>query len=402
MTLSRRSTIKAIGVVGTGSAITGTALAINEHEDDEREADETTADDEELGAIRVGHFSPDAPNVDVYVDDQQILSDVGYGDLSPYLEIVPGTYSIAITAAGDDQPVYEGTIAVDSEFYTAAALGELQGGSAAAAGDDMDVSAYDAANDTASNETGNVSDGGSALANETDGTGEMGDIESETDAGTFDVLLLVDSPSNDVEEGTAPLRVVHAVPDAPAVDIAEGETGALVFEDVAFTEPSGYVPVEPGSQTLELFPAGESAEMGEETSGTGNESASGNETDGETVGEVDVISQPDPVVSVELDLEADTAYTAFAIGYLAELDDETVTAEQVGSMPDETDDEDRSFSVLAAVDGEPGSETAADDDSSSENESVTADDTTEANESTDDAMNQTDGHAENESATGDY
>lgn len=137
MTLSRRSTIKAIGVVGTGSALTGTALAINEHEDDEREADEATADNEELGAIRVGHFSPDAPNVDVYIDDQQILSDVGYGDLTPYLEIVPGTYSVAITAAGDDEPVYEGTIVVDAEFYTAAALGELEGESAGTAEEGM-------------------------------------------------------------------------------------------------------------------------------------------------------------------------------------------------------------------------------------------------------------------------
>ena len=395
MTLSRRSTIKAIGVAGAGSALTGTALAVNTHQDDE-----ATADDEELGAIRIGHFVPDAPNVDVYIDDQQILADVGYGDLSPYLEIVPGTYSIAISPAGFEETIYEGTIAVDSEFYTAAALGEFEGESADAAGDDTDISAFDAANDTAGNETENASDGGDTLANETNETDGMGDIESDTDAGTFDVLLLVDSPTNDIEEGTAPIRVVHAVPDAPAVDIARGETGAPIFEDVGFTEPSGYVPMEPGSQTLELFPAGESTEMGEDSaSGNGNESDSGNETDAEAVGENDVISQPDPVVSVELDLEADTAYTAFAVGYLAESDDETVTAEQAGSTTDEssdgddsesdddqeTADEDRAFGVLVAVDGE------MIDGSSSEDEDAESDD----------ATNATDADTENESATAD-
>lgn len=412
MTLSRRSTIKAIGVVGTGSALAGTALAVNEHQDDERNAEEAPADDEEVGAIRVGHFSPDAPNVDVYVDEQQILSDVGYDELSPYLEIVPGTYTLTITEAGGDEPVYERTIAVDTEFYTAAAIGELEGDDAevpatgaAPQEDGSNETAGDAGfgNETAANESGF---GNETAANES-GAPEEGAVEDDaTGPGTFGVLLLVDSQGDDAEEGTAPLRFVHAVPDAPSVDVAAGETGARIFEDVGYTEPSGYVPVEPGTRTLEIFPAGEG------DLGNGGEQAA-NDTDGddagvafdagnESDGEDGVISRPDPVASVELELEANTAYTAFAIGYLAERDDAELTVDEEEYATDDEfggsdaggdgDESDRSFSVRVAVDGEMDDESDADEEEGVEDDELEPDDerAADANESTTDA---------NESAT---
>ncbi|WP_339104710.1 DUF4397 domain-containing protein [Haloterrigena salinisoli] len=430
MTLSRRSTIKAIGVVGTGSTLAGTALGVAQ--DDEQATDEAPAGDEELGAIRVGHFLPDAPNVDIYVDDQQILSDVGYAELSPYLEIVPGTYSIAITPAGYDDAIYEGTIAVGSEFYTAAAVGEFEGGSApGGTGDDSGLGG--AGNETAANESAALANESNDLANESNGlqnetaanesaTGTGIDAEEGFDANGFDVLLLVDSQTDDAEEGTAPLRLVHAVPDAPTIDIADGETGQTIFEDVGFTEPSGYVPVEPGTQTLEIFPADEDDRAGDTESESDGSDANATETDGGNAtdgNETDVgngiISQPDPVVTVDLELEADTAYTAYAIGYLEEQDDTELTVdESEGATDGESNDGEgdgetnRAFDVYLAVDGEmsDGQET---DGSSAENEGGESDDESmDANESTadelesDDGMNRTDERAANESATADH
>lgn len=417
MTLSRRSAITAIGVVGTGSMVSGTVLAVSEHEDDERDS-EAAPEDENVGAIRVGHFSPDAPNVDVYIEDQQILSDVAYDELSPYLEIVPGTYAMTITAAGDEETVvYEDTISVDATYYTAAAIGELE--------DEDDNAAYEAAadedgdgeasgNETEAPETSaSIQQEDEPAGNETNGTDgdtlgngtEVDESGDETETGTFDVLLLVDTEPEDVEENTSQVRLVHASPDAPAVDIVDGETGNPIFEGVAFTEPSGYVPVEPGSQTLEIFPAADGGGTGLEDDPTGDgglDDASGanetvesdnetaenpetaasiqqedepsNETDdgGATeLGDDEVISQPDPVATVELDLEEGTAYTAYAIGYLTEVDggtegdieeeDEITTIEIEAEMAggpngdgsdDATEDgDDRSFAVRVAVDG---------------------------------------------------
>ncbi|WP_440769941.1 DUF4397 domain-containing protein [Natronorubrum sp. DTA28] len=379
MTLSRRSTIKAIGIVGGGSALSGTALAINEHEDDERDADEVP-DDEEVGAIRVGHFSPDAPNVDVYVDDEQILTDLAYDELSPYLEIAPGTYNLTITAAGDDEPVYEETLPVDTDYYTAAAIGEIEGDDTddELEGPETASSIQDDEFDDNDDDVGPDDDEDAlddeAVAEEDDAAAEEDDAAAEEDdavveeddeggPGTFDVLLLLDREEVE-QEGTSQLRLVHASPDAPALDITDDQ-GLPLYEDVGFGEPSGYVSFEPGEQTLELFEAGENefdAEFDEDDEETEQPDTAASIQDDEDDGpdlddgddededddlelddeddldeddEDEVIDQADPLVSIDVDLEDDTVYTAFAIGY----------------FESEDDDDDRPFELRVAVDG---------------------------------------------------
>ncbi|MDS0282658.1 DUF4397 domain-containing protein [Haloarcula onubensis] len=55
------------------------------------------------------------------------------------------------------------------------------------------------------------------------------------------------------DQSDAEVRVVHAVPDAPAVDVyVDGE---LVFEDVAFGEESEYQSVPEGTQNVTVTPA---------------------------------------------------------------------------------------------------------------------------------------------------
>ena len=148
--------------------------------------------------VRAAHMSPNAPNVDVYVDGDAVLEDVSFGDISGYLELDAGTYTVEITPAGDpDTTVFNGDVSVEAETdYTVAAIGEV--------GDDVDQS--------------------------------------------FEALVLEDDNS-DPGDDTARVRAVHASPDAPAVDItADGE---VLFDGVEFGE-SDSVEVPAGDYTLEV------------------------------------------------------------------------------------------------------------------------------------------------------
>ncbi len=228
MPVSRRSTLKGLGAAGAAVAMSGQVFAKGEYEDDER--NETASDDEKRkkgdtagAAVRVAHFSPDAPNVDVYVDGNKVISDLAYDDVSPYLEIDPGTYTVQVTAAGDPGTVaFEGDVTFGPAFYTVAAIGELE-------------------------------------------------------AGTFEPLVLVDA-------GAALVRLVHASPDAPAVDVVPADAEEPLFANVSFGDATDYVPLPTGSYTLEVRPAGGTA--------------------------------ADAVTTLDVDLAEATAYTAYAVGYL--------------------------------------------------------------------------------------
>ena len=237
MTVSRRRTIQALAGAGGLAAMGGAVFAHGDYDDDERKPKDESKEKPPEAGVRAAHFSPDAPNVDVYVDGEQVISDLGYGEVTPYLEIAPGTYTVTITAASDPETVaFEDEVTIDAAFYTVAAIGELE-------------------------------------------------------ASTFEPLVLVDA-------GSALVRLVHASPDAPAVDVAAD--GEVLFADVAFGEATDYVAVPAGAYTLDVRPAG----------------------------------TEEAVASFDVELELATAYSGFAIGYL-----------------DPDAPEDRAFTLEVAVDG---------------------------------------------------
>ncbi|MCU4751018.1 DUF4397 domain-containing protein [Halobacteria archaeon AArc-curdl1] len=345
MTTSRRTTLKALGTLGAGAVLAGGSVyAVGEHDDDERADENDEHNGTPQAGIRVVHAAPDAPNVDVYVDDEQVLTDVPYEEVSPYLEVEPGTYSVKVTAAGDeDTVVYDEELEVGEAFYTLAAIGELE--------DD-----------------------------------------------TFEVLVLTDA-------GSSLVRLLHASPDAPDVDVRESETGAPLFETVGFGESTNYVAVPAGSYTLEVVPSSEANAVEDENGIDDEENGLDDDENGvddandddDEVGmdddtedvdtdddengidddengidddengidddengidddengvddngmdEDDDMDEPDDdvVASVDVDLEAGTAYTAFAIGYL-----------------EPPNGEGREFAVNLAVDGPESLEDDVDD-----------------------------------------
>ncbi|ELY64773.1 hypothetical protein C492_04555 [Natronococcus jeotgali DSM 18795] len=191
------------------SIASGAVFAQGEHADDERPADDDAATDSDdtAAAVRIAHFSPDAPNVDVLVDGEQVLADVSYGTISPYLELEPGTYTVAIAAADDPETVaFEGEVDVGEGLYTVAAIGELG-------------------------------------------------------AETFrpEVLVDADPLPEDAADESAFVRVAHFSPDAPAVDVYADD--APLVEDVSFGDVSDYLAVPAGEYALSIRPAGEETEV---------------------------------------------------------------------------------------------------------------------------------------------
>ncbi|ATW88407.1 uncharacterized protein DUF4397 [Halohasta litchfieldiae] len=192
--------------------------------------DEMDGSEGEMDAsLRVAHLSPDAPNVDVYLDGDAVLEDVPYRTVSDYLELTAGTYDVMITAAGDiETVVFDEALEVPAGEFTVAAVGELT--------DENQPFAVEVYED-------DVSDPGD----------------------------------------NARIRLVHAAPDAPNVDVTAG--GDALFTDVPFGA-AGAVEVPPGEYELEVRPATEN-------------------NDGDVVATFDVAP------------EAGVVYSGFAVGYLA-------------------------------------------------------------------------------------
>src|ERR671912_2131071 len=75
--------------------------------------------------VRVAHLAPDAPNVDVYVNGDPVLTDVPYTTISDYLSLPAGTQQVTIYATGDTtSPVIDTPVELAAGgAYTVAAVG---------------------------------------------------------------------------------------------------------------------------------------------------------------------------------------------------------------------------------------------------------------------------------------
>ncbi|RBI64415.1 hypothetical protein DMJ13_08015 [halophilic archaeon] len=183
--------------------------------------------------VRVAHMSPDAPPVDVLVDGETAVENLSFGNVTEYTAVPAGERNVTIQAAGDPSTVvFSGNVTFEADTnYTVAATGEI----------------------------------------------------SENATTEFAPVVLEDNFT--VPEENASVRLFHASPDAPPVDVTVEETNATLFDNVSFQNATDYVEVPAGNYTLEVRPA------------TANDS-----------GEV--------VATFNVTLNESTVYTAFAAGYL--------------------------------------------------------------------------------------
>ena len=151
--------------------------------------------------VRVAHLAPDAPNVDVYVNGDPVLTNVPYTTISDYLSLPAGTQRVTVYATGDTtSPVIDTPVKLAAGgAYTVAAVGLVADGSLTA--------------------------------------------------------QVYQDDLRDPASGNAKVRVVHASPDAGPVDVVPRGGQALV-SGLTFPEASPYAEVPAGTYTLDVNAAG--------------------------------------------------------------------------------------------------------------------------------------------------
>ncbi|MDI3094034.1 DUF4397 domain-containing protein [Priestia megaterium] len=159
-------------------------------------ADERTAQNAE---VRIVHASPDAPAVDIFVDDKALVEGAKFKDVSNSLPLSAGSHKVEVYEAktkGTKDSIIEATLVVDGgKSYTVAAVNKAE---------NLELQAF------TNNKQG--------------------------------------------MDGKASLRVAHLSPDAPAVNV--GPKGAApLFKDLSFKSISGYQLVNPGSYDLSVSTA---------------------------------------------------------------------------------------------------------------------------------------------------
>jgi Domain of unknown function (DUF4397) len=151
--------------------------------------------------VRVAHFSADAPPVDVYVDGKPKLRNVPFQAMSDYLTLAAGAHTFDVRAAGAAATAAP-AVSVSQDFvagksYTVAAVGPIASISGKVYEDNVTVPAT----------------------------------------------------------GKARIRVIHATPSAPSVDVAV-KGGAVLFPKLEFGTSSTYTEVAAGSYEIEVREAG--------------------------------------------------------------------------------------------------------------------------------------------------
>lgn len=150
--------------------------------------------------INVVHASPDAPDVDVYLNGAVALEGLEFGSFSGWVAVPAGEYQVQVTPAGAaiGDAVIDATVTLEAgAAYHVAATGLVA--NIAPAIFQADLSALDS--------------------------------------------------------GTARVRVLHTGPDAPAIDVAV-TGGDVLVENLSFPNASGFLEVPAGSYDLEVRPTG--------------------------------------------------------------------------------------------------------------------------------------------------
>lgn len=165
-----------------------------------------TDDEEEkdTAKVMVVHASPDAPGVDVLVDDTKVnTAALTFPNNTAYLDVEAGQRNFKVNVAGTSPAV----TAINTNVNLAK---------------DLNYSVF-AINTVASIEPALFSDDLTAPAS-----------------------------------GKAHVRFIHLSPDAPAVDIVTAANGSAVFPNVAFKSATSFTPLDAGTYNLEVRVAGTS------------------------------------------------------------------------------------------------------------------------------------------------
>lgn len=151
--------------------------------------------------VRFFHASPDAPAADVYVNDNIVIKNIPFKELSSYLPVPTGNYNVKIYPAGTKNNAIVDTMVYIPEkaVYTIAAVGKVP-----------DISLYP-----------------------------------------------IQEPISPNRSGVSCVRFIHLSSDASAMDVIFPDD-SVTFSNVPFKGISSYACTQPGTYTFRITPSGTS------------------------------------------------------------------------------------------------------------------------------------------------
>ncbi|MFN8450892.1 MAG: fasciclin domain-containing protein [Anaerolineae bacterium] len=192
--------------------------------------------------IRVAHFSPDAGSVDIYVNGTLTsMTGVAFPDVTPWVNVNPGTYEIGIAPAGGAPVLTVSVDAASGQWLLIAVTGSQAQGTLQAnvIAEDFSPLAADTArlsmfNGVEGSSPYNVTVDGNAVVIRLGYPGTLGNNDgyysADVPAGTYSVQFVLTSQTSNVvldlpdvtlDAGTSYLLAVAGSPDAPgAVNVA--------------------------------------------------------------------------------------------------------------------------------------------------------------------------------------
>ena len=203
--------------------------------------DAMMTEEETMVNIRVGHFSPDTPAVDVFVNGEAAITELAFPTITGWIDLPAGSYELAVAPAGAGiEAAAIGPANFDlpaGAYITVAAIGSLEAGTLAPqvlvedyseiAEDSARVSVFHAIEDAPAVD---VLANGSAAITQLAYPGEIGDNDGlftlDVPAGTYDFQVV---PSGETEP---------VVLDLPGTELAAGShyfvaaVGTLASPDV--------------------------------------------------------------------------------------------------------------------------------------------------------------------------
>ena len=149
--------------------------------------------------IRVLHASPNAPAVDVYANDDLIVENLAYKQISPYIPVPSASYNVRVYPTGtmEDSVIDTDVYIPPNTVFNVGAVGNLP-----------DISLYP-----------------------------------------------IQEPNIAQDSDNACVRFIHFSPNAPAVDVKLAD-GTVVFNNIAYKGVSNYICITPGTYTFTVSPAG--------------------------------------------------------------------------------------------------------------------------------------------------
>lgn len=149
--------------------------------------------------VRVAHLSPDAPNVDVYLDDALVtgLVNVPFEAISAYLDVSAKTSNVKVKVTGTDNTVIDADLTFLPSSKTTVAATGLVGQ------DDL-------------------------------------------------APIVIDDAANAPAAGNVHVRFIHTSPDAPTVDVQVAGGDPVLFDAVDFREARPFASLAAGTYDLEV------------------------------------------------------------------------------------------------------------------------------------------------------